>query len=55
MWQIVYHFIAFFELILRIIVSFALIKPAACIGQFKNSFKLGVKHFWLIILNEGNP
>ena len=32
-WQIIYHFIAFFELNLGVILSFALIKPVACISQ----------------------
>ena len=41
-WQIVYHFKAFFELNLGVILSFALIKPAACINKIKNSFKLEV-------------
>ena len=41
-WQIINHFIAFFELNLVVILSFALIKPAACISQIKNFFKLEV-------------
>ena len=41
-WQIIYHFIAFFKLNLGIMLLFALAKPAACISQMKISFKLEV-------------
>ena len=50
LWQIIYHFIAFFKLNLGIILLFALIKPAACISQMKISFKLEVVLSWLEVV-----
>ena len=39
-WQIIYHFIAFFDLNLGVILSSALITPAACIIKIFSKLKV---------------